>query len=690
MPNRIIGSYLFGDMRVMYAADDGGHVGMIVVPDNAADKVIWKDRAVDSLVQLYIRGDNLPAGFAAGVTMSAAQSTYAMKYESQTKEEKDGTAVVTTTLADERGYKAKHILSYEQGSRALKIRSVFENLSDHDAVLEHISSFSLGMLTPFGGTDETDALMLHRARSWWSAEGKAESGSVLDYHLEQSWSGYGARVEKFGQIGSMPVRGWFPYAAVEDKSAGVVWAAQLACPSSWQMEFWRQGSELCLRGGLADYDYGHWQKTVRPGESFETPDACLTSGEGGVFEVSQRLLDLHRHSGNVKTKTGRGLPVVFNEYCTTWGNPSEENIESILGVIKDKGFDYFVIDAGWYCDRDWGLIGDWNVNEKRFPEGLSKVTDMIRKDGMIPGIWFELENCSASSEVYKNKDMLLTRNGFPITSGRTFLDMKKPQVREYLRSRVIDKLRGNGFGYIKIDYNDSIGVGCDDADGLGEGLRKSLLATQSFMDEIHERVPGIVIECCSSGGHRLEPSMLNRCDMASFSDAHECVHIPIIAANLHRLMQPSKSQIWAVLRKTDSIRRINYSLVNTFLGVMCVSGDVYDLTGEQWAAADRAISFYKKYSHIIRDGESHIYGSGTDSYLKPTGWQAVVRRGADGGTLAVIHTFGGKIPEYVALPVDASRIKDAVSSENNEISISNGYLKVQLKANFEAVAVALE
>ncbi|MBQ7718958.1 MAG: alpha-galactosidase, partial [Clostridia bacterium] len=106
--------------------------------------------------------------------------------------------------------------------------------------------------------------------------------------------------------------------------------------------------------------------------------------------------------------------------------------------------------------------------------------------------------------------------------------------------------------------------------------------------------------------------------------------------------------------------------------------------------ADRAISFYKKYSHIIRDGESHIYGSGTDSYLKPTGWQAVVRRGADGGTLAVIHTFGGKIPEYVALPVDASRISDAVSSENNEISLSGGYLKVLLKANFEAVAVALE
>lgn len=35
------------------------------------------------------------------------------------------------------------------------------------------------------------------------------------------------------------------------------------------------------------------------------------------------------------------------------------------------------------------------------------------------------------------------------------------------------------------------------------------------------------------GGHRLEPGLMGQMSMASFSDAHECEEIPIIAANLH-------------------------------------------------------------------------------------------------------------------------------------------------------------
>jgi alpha-galactosidase len=50
-----------------------------------------------------------------------------------------------------------------------------------------------------------------------------------------------------------------------------------------------------------------------------------------------------------------------------------------------------------------------------------------------------------------------------------------------------------------------------------------------------------VIENCASGGHRLEPSFMGLTSMASFSDAHETRDIPVIAANLHRLIQPRQS-----------------------------------------------------------------------------------------------------------------------------------------------------
>ena len=269
--------------------------------------------------------------------------------------------------------------------------------------------------------------------------------------------------------------------------------------------------------------------------------------------------------------------------------------------------------------------------------------------------------------------------------------MGKPEVRQYLQERVIDLLNRYGFRYIKIDYNDSIGMGCDDPDGLGEGLRKHLAATQDFFRDIHRQVPGIALEVCSSGGHRLEPSMLELCTFASFSDAHECAYIPIIAANLHRLMQPSKSQIWAVLRKKDTLRRINYSVVNTLLGVMCLSGDIYDLSEVQWDVVTRGIAFYKKVSPIIRRGESSFYGSKPESYVRPEGWQAVVRADeATGRTLVVVHTFGGTFPESIVLPVRANRVTDILCTENNAVTLTDGTLKIALNASFEAIAVALE
>ena len=120
---------------------------------------------------------------------------------------------------------------------------------------------------------------------------------------------------------------------------------------------------------------------------------------------------------------------------------------------------------------------------------------------------------------------------------------------------------------------------------------------------------------------------MSMCSMASFSDAHECEEIPIIAANLHRVILPRQSQIWAVIRNSDSLKRIAYSIINTFLGRMCLSGDVLDLEKEKWDLIDRGIAFYKKISPIIRNGYTYRYGNEISSYRNPEGWQGILRIG---------------------------------------------------------------
>jgi len=101
-------------------------------------------------------------------------------------------------------------------------------------------------------------------------------------------------------------------------------------------------------------------------------------------------------------------------------------------------------------------------------------------------------------------------------------------VIDYLSQKVIGQLRDAGLGYIKVDYNETIGLGCDNADSSGEGLRQHMQDVQDFFRKMRSELPDLVIENCASGGHRLEPSFMGLSSMASFSDAHETKDIPVM------------------------------------------------------------------------------------------------------------------------------------------------------------------
>ena len=681
-----ISEFRLGDMILSYAKNERDQMSLCIIPAGMKSRVLDKAYQPEPLVQLHARGDHLPAGYGSGHTLACTSATDALKLVSQ---QQKGNTVITT-VSDGNGRTVHHRVLWEEGLQALVVSCMFENTGNRPVTLNLLSSVNLSGITPFTEGDASGALILHRIGSMWSAEGRLRSESIEDAMLERSWTGHALRLCKFGQLGSMPVRGWFPFVAVEDRKADVSWAVQLACPSSWQMEVRRKDDCLNLMASLPDEDFGQWAKTIYPGECFETPEAYVTVGAGGVDEVSQRLLTVHRRN---MPHPDRELPILFNEYCTTWGNPTHENLQRIAECLEGRGTEYLVIDAGWYRKPGAGWSdcgGDWIPEEKEmFPDGLKATAEMIRAHGMIPGLWFEPETCAAASEMFRRENLLLKRYGTVIdTDNRRFLDMRLDETHAYLEERVTGLLKRCGFGYIKIDYNDCIGIGCDDPDSPGEGLRRNMQGTLRFYRRLREAIPDLVIENCSSGGHRLEPSLMAASDMASFSDAHECPEIPVIAAALHRVILPAQSQIWAVLRAEDSLRRINYSLINTFLGVMCLSGDVTHLSEDQWKKVEEGIYFYRRVRRIIRDGSSRFFGRVSESWRHPEGWQAVIRK-AGPETLAVIHSFGGSFPGEVVLPVESSRICQVMCSEENRVSLRNGKLTVELKAPFEAVAVHL-
>jgi len=221
---------------------------------------------------------------------------------------------------------------------------------------------------------------------------------------------------------------------------------------------------------------------------------------------------------------------------------------------------------------------------------------------------------------------------------------------------VIGTLREGGFGYLKIDYNETLGIGADGAESPGEALRDIAAASLEFIRQIRRELPDLIIENCSSGGHRLVAPLLATTAMSSFSDAHECREIPIIAANLHRLLHPRQSQIWAIFRDGEPDSRTVYSLAAGFLGRLCLSGEVPAEGTRAHRRLHEALSLYRGAAPIIREGISRRFGSPVLSYRHPQGWQALRRMTPDGKRiLVVLHTFARPGAEEVRIPLPTGR-----------------------------------
>lgn len=701
MSIELLSQFTINDMLIQYWIDPSSRqIGLLLLPAHlAADVDQVKDYGLDPLIQIKLAGDDYPGGFAQGRTMRNAQSVKKFKYDNQYIIEEEPNRHIVTVLKDEHNLVLEHKLSHSSEFEAFEVNTTIVNEGTEDRQLEMLSSFSFGGITPFEQGDTPGILQVHRLRSKWSSEGRLETRSVEELQLEPSWSGYGVHSERFGQVGSMPVRGFFPFVAVEDTKKKVVWAAQLAYAGSWQLELYRQDDALAVSGGLADREFGQWLKILKPNEKLVSPSAYLTVVAGDFDQATKRLTSIQAQFLNDLPETENELPIIFNEHFATMGVPSHANLSLLSRKLKGKGFTYLVIDAGWYAESGNGWqynIGDWRVWPALFPQGLEAALQEIRNNGMIPGIWFELESCTPLAEAYTWTEHLLQRDGVVIQSGqRRFWNFTDHFVIDYLTEKVIAFLRKYNFGYLKIDYNETIGIGCDGFESPGEGLRRHLEGVQAFIRKIRQELPDLVIENCSSGGHRLEPSMIGLTSLTSFSDAHEELEIPIIAANLHRAMLPRQLQIWAVLRKGDSRNRLIYSLASTFLGRMCLTGEIYDLDEEQWQIVDEGIAFYKRLTELIKAGSSYRYGPPVNSYRHPEGWQIMLRVRADRQeALVVFHLFGGQLPEQVDVQVsdlgEEYEIAAVYAEDSEAIRLQEGYLTCRAKGHFQAAAVLLK
>lgn len=695
--------YQLGEQKAEYLLDqDTGQMALILLPEDrkscfdmrrewleipemvklGMDKRAWE---VGSLCHLSL--SEYPQGKGAGETLKYGPATKNLHYKEQKVEEDKDKIIITTILSCDGEYTVRHFLAYQKGEQGVIIQTEFINDSDRVVNLDFLTSVSLDNLSPFGKSDLNKRLVLHRFYGGWSLEGKHKEEYLEDLNLERSWMCAFPESEKFGSVGSYPVHRYFPMACIEDREEKVFWGIQLEAPSSWQMELSRDGDCCSFSAGIADIEFGGWSKQIQPGEHFKSTRAFVSTG-GDLDQVCDQLLNMHKRTVDQQPESEKNLPIIFNDWCASYGEPSYVKTMQYARKLQGSPVKYIVIDAGWTESPEksfgQGGNGDWNYSVLKFPQGLRTVSRAVQELGFQLGIWFELEVTTEGAKVYEKQydHMHLKKNGSVINTGgdRTFWDFRNLEVRAYLRKKVIDFLRDNEITYLKIDYNSSIGAGCDGAESLGEGLRRQMEEVQNFLRQLRLEIPELVIENCAAGGHRLEASFMELTAMSSFSDAHECRELPYIAANLQRLVLARQNQIWVVINEHLTEKEIYYRLASGFLGRFCLSGNIEGLSDNKWEPVRRAMEFYNNITDIIRDGTARVYRTESPNMHHPEGIQIVDRSYRD-KHLLVIHSFTCTGEYLFEAQMEDAHLVSRIGRKDIRIEISQNKFRME---NLEA------
>ena len=264
---------------------------------------------------------------------------------------------------------------------------------------------------------------------------------------------------------------------------------------------------------------------LEPGESFITPEAVMTYTEKGLGQMSRNF---HKFIRNhiLPPEPFERRPVVINPWEAVWFDINEKMMLEFADNAKKTGMDMLVMDDGWFGERynDQMGLGDWYVNERKFPEGLKVFVDRVKAHGIRFGIWIEPEMVNPDSELYRNHpDWCIHCVDRPRLRGRhqLVLDMGNEEVVNYLKEAFTKTFDGVSLDYFKWDFNrqlSQVGSAVLPPERQGEAAHRFVLGTYRLQKWFKETYPNCFLENCAGGGGRYDLGMMKFSSMIWTSD----------------------------------------------------------------------------------------------------------------------------------------------------------------------------
>lgn len=275
------------------------------------------------------------------------------------------------------------------------------------------------------------------------------------------------------------------------------------------------------------------QRLIHIGELFEPGEVILGTGETYQSPVAYAGPDTEAFHAFVRSELldwpdGKmsPRPVTLNTWEGNYFDHKMVSLKAQATAAAEIGIERFVLDDGWFGKRDDDTtsLGDWDIDARKYPDGLKPLVDHVTGLGMQFGIWFEPEMINPVSELYKkHPDWALQIDGRPLLQSRTqlVLDLTRKEVSDYLFSKIDAVLANHAVSYIKWDMNRDL-THAGGRDGKAK-ISAQTRAVYALMDRVRAAHPTVEIESCASGGGRIDFGALARTHRVWTSDCTDAL-----------------------------------------------------------------------------------------------------------------------------------------------------------------------
>jgi alpha-galactosidase len=393
-----------------------------------------------------------------------------------------------------------------------------------------------------------------------------------------------------------------------DEESGEVIGGSLCWPGSFQIECevdWQ--NRLRVLAGINPFGSAYY---LKPGVTFMTPSMLWTWSDHGQGQVSRNF---HRWARAYGIRDGaKPRPVLLNNWEATHMDFDERKIVSLFDGARDIGAELFLLDDGWFGnkhprDADNAGLGDWDVNHKKLPHGLSFLADEAKKRGLGFGIWIEPEMVNPQSELYEqhpewaisqpHREIELSRN-------QLVLDLTRPEVQQHAWRCIEQTLSTPGVSYVKWDANRYVtqpGSSYLPPDRQSQLLVDYNVALLDLMKQMAAKFPNVMAMACAGGGGRVDYGTLR--NFHSFwpsdnTDPRDRVKIQWGFGHFF----PASTIAAHVTRMGN--RPMKFTCDVALSGAFGIDRDLSKMTDEERTITKRAVELYKtRLRDVLLNGD---------------------------------------------------------------------------------------